>query len=281
MAHMKEPVYKNSIGQPINVDIVIKAYHDNCKLRDIAANVGCSRAQIDRILSEEICRTRPHSYKHKIDHNYFDTINTEKKAYILGFLCADGSVSKKSDSQLRIALQNGDRDIVEVIKNNLKSTSPINEYVYRGKKYCRVYFYSKRICDNLKKCGCDVDKTIHLTWDNIKLPKRLMQHFVRGYFDGDGCISFWLHKGKYLKGHWNITSTKAFAMGLRKFIFDTFGYLCYVSQRHEDSPNTKTIELSGNRQISNIMDWMYKDATIYLQRKKRKYNDYLKIYGEK
>jgi hypothetical protein len=275
---MKNTIYRNSDGVKIDVGEVIDKYRHQYKLSDIALNIGCSRAQIDKILSKETYRTRPHSYKHKIDHKYFDKINTEKKAYIFGFLCADGSVSKKSVSQLKITLQEADKDILEIIRANLKSSSPIDEYTYKGKRYCRISFYSKQICGRLKKYGCGVNKTDHLTWDDIKLPRKLMRHFVRGYFDGDGCISFWLQKEKYLKGHWNITSTKAFATGLRKFIYDTFGYLCYVSQRHKNNPNNKTIELSGNRQIISIMNWMYNDASIYLQRKKHKYEEYLQIY---
>jgi hypothetical protein len=278
---MEKTIYKNGKGSIININDVKDKYFSNWKIKDIAVACGCSWQQIGKIIWKEIPERRKHNYKYKINHSYFDKINTEEKAYIFGFLCADGCVSKKSSSELRVALQSRDQEIIQKIKAKLKSNSPVKNYSYKGKQYCRIGFYSEQICDDLKRYGCGIDKTIHLKWDNIKIPLKLMHHFIRGYFDGDGCLSFWMYKGKYLKCHWNITSTEAFVMGLRKFIFDKFGFSCYVSQRNENGNNTKTIELSGNKQILSIMEWLYKDANIYLQRKKEKYEEYLKIYEKK
>ena len=182
--------YKNSNNVVINIEDVIKKYYDGWKLKDIAFNIKCSTAQIEKILHRETKRDRQHNYKYKINHEYFNSIDTEEKAYILGFLCADGSISKKGKSCLTISLQYGDYDILEKIKKAVQSESPIKSYTYNGRKYCNIAFYSERICDKLKENGCVCNKSSHLDWNNIKISSTLLSHFIRGYFDGDGCLSF-------------------------------------------------------------------------------------------
>lgn len=274
-------IYKNKSGNIIDINEVKDKYFSQWPIKTIAKHYSCSWQQIGKIIWKEIPKRRLHKYKYEIDHTYFKIINTEEKAYIFGFICADGSISRTASSNLSIALQYNDKDGIDNIKAGLKSTSPIVCYSYKGRKYYRINFYSKQICDDLKKHGCGINKTIHLKWNNIKISSHLMCHFIRGYFDGDGCLSFWMHKEKYLKCHWNITSTNAFIQGLQRFIFKKFGYSGYISQRHKNNPNTKTIELSGNKQITSLMKWMYNNETICLQRKKYKYDNYLRIYEKR
>ncbi len=268
-------MYKNSKGITINSNNVLDKYRNNWKINDICQTCQCSKSLVYKIINKE-GKIRPHNYKYSINHNYFDKIQTEEQSYILGFLCADGCLL---DNTIKISLQYQDIDILEKIRLSLGSTSPIKKHQYKGRKYCNIQFYSKQLYNTLHERGCVKNKTTHLKWDDIKVPKKLMKHFIRGYFDGDGCLSFWMHKNKYLKSHWNITSTKAFILGLQQFIYKRFKYKGYISQRHQSNPNTKTIELSGIKQIITILNWLYEDATIYLLRKRNKYNNLLDIYG--
>jgi hypothetical protein len=271
--------YENKCGGIIDLDGVREKYFSYWKIKDIAKHYNCSWQQIGKIVWKEIPSRRPHKYKYNINHKYFDSIDTEEKAYILGFICADGCVSKTSHSQLTISLQYRDVAIVERIKFLLGSTSPIEIYRYENKKYCRISFYSKRMCDCLKILGCGPLKSDNLLWNGENFPSTLIRHFIRGYFDGDGHFSFWLYKNKYLKSHFNITSTMEFCKGLSTYINKLFGYNCYMSQRNKDSyTNNRTIELSGNKQIISIMKWLYEDATIFLDRKQVSFDKFTKIY---
>ena len=273
--------YRNKDGNIIDVDDVRKNYIAQWKIKDIANRHNCSPQQIGKIIWKEIAERRPHLYKYNIDHEYFDAINSEEKAYILGFLYADGCVSRRSLSSLSISLQARDKEIVEKIKIAFKSNSPIEDYVYKNKPYCRVCFYSKHLCNRLRELGCVSLKSVNLTWTEGIVSSVYMRHFIRGYFDGDGHFSFWKHKGKYLKSHFNITSTMNFCEGLSNFIHSSFGYNCYMSQRHKDSDtNNRTIELSGNKQITAIMKWLYEDATIFLNRKKDSFEKFTTTYAK-
>lgn len=272
-------MYKNRNKKIIDINDVSKKYFDNWKIKDIAKYWECSWQQIGKIIWKEIKSRRPHIYKYKINHNYFDVIDTENKAYILGFLYADGCVFKSQKSLLTISLQEKDKEIIEKIKLELSSTSPIETYMYKNKLYCRVCFYSEHLCNTLKLLGCVPLKSEYLKWNEKIIPKKLINHFIRGYFDGDGHFGFWFYKEKYLKSNFNITSTLNFCCGISKFIKKKFGYNSYMSKRHKISKSVnRTIEFSGNKQITCIMKWIYKDANIYLTRKKEKFDEFIKIY---
>lgn len=272
--------YRNKEGRIIDVDDVKEKYFAQWKIKNIAEWHNCSCQQIGKIVWKEIPSRRPRKYKYDIYHEYFNDIDTEEKAYILGFLCADGCVSKRSPSLLSIALQARDREMLEKIKRALKSESPIEDYVYKDKPYCRIHFYSKHLCDTLRTLGCVSLKSMNLKWNREIIHPNLMRHFLRGYFDGDGHFSFWMYKGKYLKSHFNVTSTMNFCKGFSAFIRKLFGYSFYMSQRHKGSgTNNRTIELSGNKQITSIMKWLYDDATIFLGRKKFSFDEFQTAYA--
>jgi intein-encoded DNA endonuclease-like protein len=273
-------IYKNKIGNEISLKGVKEKYFRHWKIKDIASHYDCSLQQIGKIVWKEIPTRREHKYKYEIDHSYFDEIKTEKQAYILGFLCADGCVSKKEHSQLTLVSK--DFDIVEKIKSSLQSASPIIKTENKDGIYYHIAFYSKQICRQLTELGCVPQKSQFLKWQIEKIPIDLIQHFIRGYFDGDGHFSFWKYKGKYLKAHFNITSTLLFCKGLSEYIKNKFGFVFYMSQRHKQSTsNNRTIELSGNKQILKIMLWLYENATIYLFRKRSVFEKFVEIYGKR
>jgi hypothetical protein len=124
---------------------------------------------------------------YNFDENYFDFINSPNKAYILGFLYADGCISKKK-TEMIIKLHNKDKCLLEKIKLEMKSEHPI-KVVKQVNRDNQVKFSisSKKLCENLSAHGLLPNKTFTIEFP--KIDENLVRHFVRGYFDGDGCIS--------------------------------------------------------------------------------------------
>lgn len=130
---------------------------------------------------------------HNYDENYFDEINTPEKAYFLGLLYADGcNVEHPSTGELSISLQIEDRIVIDKLKEEMKSDYPLNiqkRIDENHKDKIRFYVYGKHIAEALDKQGCVKRKSLILTWPTIQqVPEELLSHFMRGYFDGDGCI---------------------------------------------------------------------------------------------
>ena len=128
------------------------------------------------------------SNKYLLNHEYFDKIDTENKAYILGFLYADGNVSNDM-YYINIDISENDIDILDNISSEIYKKKP--KYIKRiisDKSYVRLTISSKHMCESLARLGCVPNKTFKI--DKIPdIPHELIRHFIRGYFDGDGTVS--------------------------------------------------------------------------------------------
>lgn len=132
-----------------------------------------------------------------------------------------------------------------------------------------LVIHSKHICQQLEKLGCSQAKTFKIVFPEW-MPEHLHQHFIRGYFDGDGGISF--QDKKNLTDVWSfkITGTKPLTVRIKEIIESKID----INLGIYPEKSVFSACCSGNRQIRTIMEWLYKDATIYLH---RKYNLYLKL----
>ena len=155
----------------------------------------------------------------KINEKFFDNIDSEEKAYLLGFFIADGCMQKeekKKDGKVysysyRFTLSNSidDLEIIELFQKSIcpnKKIEFINDQ--RGVKFrkeqARLRWTSKHMFETLESYNIHPRKT----YDNeFFLPKimsdNLLRHFIRGLFDGDGhkaqCeIKFVINSEKFL-----------------------------------------------------------------------------------
>ena len=129
---------------------------------------------------------------------------------------------------------------------------------------------SQKTVDDLKAKGCIEQKTLELRFPNI--PQELKRHFIRGYIDGDGSINFSTTKNDKRNYYLGIVGTKEFLTEINNY----FGKENKMSTKDNI---TFQINYSGNKQIKKFLDHLYKDATIYLDRKYEKYLDFIK-YSE-
>lgn len=278
---MKE--FKNKNGDILNIQEIKKQYFSYSLRKDIAKINNCSWQQIDKII-RTLKWKRLHKPKYNLNENFFDVVDSESKAYFLGLLLADGSISK-NNRVLKISLQENDKHILETFKNQIKSNSPLFFTKSKNKKHSNYYtltLYSKKICEDLIKLGCVNNKSKYLKWNVSDIPNEIQNHFIRGYFDGDGCFSYRFHKKKYLKSVVNFTSTKDFCIGLQILIKELFSYNSYMSTRHKNNKsNNRTIEITGNIQVFNLLNWVYKNSTIFLLRKRKKVEEFMNMYKKR
>ena len=173
--------------------------------------------------------------KYFLNENVFDVINSEEKAYWLGFLYADGNVSKTN--RVRLSLAKEDYEIVEKFSNFIFETNRIKNYKrpeHKETSQDLVYVdvCNKHISFKLKELGCPPKKTFLLKFPEW-LDDQLYSHFIRGYFDGDGCLSHYKSKQKgrgiltkkfiiyeYNKSEFSILSTKEFLLSLQQLFLN-------------------------------------------------------------
>lgn len=231
---------------------------------------------------------------YSLDENYFKVIDTEDKAYWLGFLYADGSITRfyKTDKKtgekvirslsLELGLQSGDKHHLEKFLESIKCNVPIQDRVIR-KKYsaCRVVVNRTSFCNHLIDKGCVPCKSLILNFPTEDIvPKELLVHFIRGYFDGDGCVhcseNEYYHKERK-KTYSQYSFTACFTGNenfLRKMkeVLEQQGIKVGELQFDKRSNAVDIYIHNGDNSLYKFYDLLYRDATVYLDRKYEKFN---------
>lgn len=270
------------------LDEIHEKYLKGVSLKNLSKEYSISINNLaDRVANNKWTKAKRKT-KYSCDKNYFDNITTEHQAYWLGFLMADGYITSK-----RIRINHGDKsqcvgfsisvkdaELFEKFKKDLKSNHPVNIYKtssgYKNSTESgRILITSQHMVDSLKKYGLVENKTLILKFP--ELPKHLIPHFIRGYSDGDGSIIISHLSDGQIKYAWNITSTKEMCEGILNFFNKNN---LKLSQRFpERNVNNWSIKISGNIQVPKLLDIIYKDATIFLSRKYKKYAEMRGIIG--
>lgn len=219
-----------------------------------------------------------HFHKYSLDEHVFDVIDLEEKAYWLGFLMADG-YNHESRSAICLRLQAEDEEILKKFSLFLKSDAPIyssQRKTYKNhllREYKEVRVNSVYLSKQLAKLGCVQGKTYTLDFPT-SVPEHLVNHFLRGYFDGDGCLCIKERKDRKSSTsksyQFTLTGRKEFLEVANKYLVQGAGI---NSTSIKELPNNfaKSIHYGGHHVVKKIMDYLYKDATIYLKRKHDKY----------
>lgn len=254
---------------------IIEAYLSGLSAYKIAALYNCSPHQVYYILERNDIPRRSNkinSRRYKLNEHYFDDIDTEEKAYWLGFMAADGYVAEKpSEHFVGISVSDKDRQHLEKFKIALEADYPIKEYVVKqgfkpGVRYVRLCIRNEHLYNQLLKHGIVPHKTTELKFPTT-IPEQLIRHFVRGYFDGNG--SFAKSKGKDYTFKFN--GTYDFLQGLLKVLNSNTKIL------KDTRANNYYVCFGGHYQVLRIGDWLYNESTIYLERKYERYLAYKQL----
>lgn len=208
--------------------------------------------------------TKPRIYN--LNEHFFQTINTEEKAYWLGFITADGGLSSgRTKYTLGIALAAVDTGHLYKFQRALETDTPIRPYQMESygktRDYARVHICSKQMFQDLGALGVTARKS-WIVKPCLQVPQELRTAYWRGLFDGDGSVYKSARK-------WvcSFCGNNAIVTGFEAFI-------------HKHYPDTGTrymqgelhyVSFSGAHLASKVLDLLYNGASIYLDRKYEKY----------
>lgn len=251
---------------------VIKEYKEGKSTRAIAKKYSYSKTQVGKVLKQNgiVMRKgggRPGNQfarKYSCNDDYFETINTEPKAKWLGFLGADGGLEMDGWG-ITLGLNQKDRDHVVKFKEALNATNPIHdtERIHKDGKTrlsSRLTINSKKMHNDLISHGVPPRKTFILE-SPTGVPKHLIRHWIRGVFEGDGHIGIHMNSCGNLKKRASITGTRSVLEFIR-------GELEGIGRIHPDKSVFRfTIDVQDD--IRKFAEYIYKDATIWMERKRR------------
>lgn len=258
---------------------MIAAYAGGEQATGIARRMGRGVNTILKNLKKHGVRIRSkreNSTALPVNEAFFSAIDTEEKAYWLGFIGADGCVYKNN---LGIALAAKDVGHLEKFKACIQSGHPIKfenkSREYKGtvsiSRMATIRFASRKVADDLLRCGITPNKSLTLQpWQG---PPELMRHYWRGMVDGDGCLQFDPDKQRWSVG---LVGTLAVVTAFRNFAKAIAGNEGSVSSPLSSKISVATFR--GTNSAVAVMRLLYDGATIYLDRKKATANNAIAHY---
>lgn len=273
-------VHKKITKEKIN--LVYELYEKKLTPKAIANDVGISDTSVRNIIRTKFpeCDLHYSRRKYYVDTDYFKIIDTEKKAYFLGLMYADGCVLKRKGSLLsKIALVKEDSYLLKEFKKEIKTSYPFYEYKRsklnsNWKDVTEFRISNTEFTTNLIKLGCGFKKSNNLNFPSLDIvPLNLRSHFIRGYFDGDGSVCNNKDTNRKII---RFEGTLEFLIELQKHFFQELNLpFNKIQKRHRDRlSNAYTLQYAGNIKNNNckvFFDYLYKDATVFLVRKHDKF----------
>lgn len=207
-------------------------------------------------------------------------------AYVLGFFAADGSMIESRRGGHFIEFHITDKEILVAIRNAMNSNHAIaarKRANPRHKIGYRIQMGSKELFTDLLELGFTPRKSLTLKMPSI--PKKHVSHFVRGYFDGDGCVYF---KSLRFTGRKNARYVlqSLFTCGTHNFLVA----LQVLLQQHGVKGGSLKKKKGGNELMLSHLDSvalyriMYnnlQDSDIYLARKYKLFTHAIEtLYGK-
>ena len=247
-------------------------YRQGLSSTEIGRMFKISATTVLKIVRKQGVRVRTNSEskrKYELREHFFDKIDSENKAYFLGFLFADGCNNGKA---VVLSLRVSDADTLEKLNKLIYPARPLIFITEKrnGKQYkkCSLQINSLHMLEKLLGYGLIRRKTSKLMFPTI--PKQFEKAFIRGYFDGDGGVSVSKPKGRRHSHTFSlsIVSTKPFLSKVKEIIEHDVDIVFSFEGPYSKDGAVFKLKLSGTRQVQTFLKYLYADATIFMQRKR-------------
>ena len=247
-------------------DLMVETYLSGKSARESAVSCGYSWSTCIRELKRRNIKPRIQTIgnrKYNVNEAFFNKIDNEEKAYWLGFITADGSVTDRS---LIIKLCSKDRNHLVKFLKSIKSQHVIYDIIIRmvndkQQTQCGVGVNSIKLVADLNNLGVMQNKSL-VVKPCSQVPNNLIRHYWRGIIDGDGYISY----GRRNKS-WKIGLTG------NRYIVESFcsWIQCFTKTKAKPRhyPNYCLIQYGGNKITKNIAKTLYENSNIFLDRKRK------------
>jgi hypothetical protein len=253
-------------------------------IKQIANYYNINVKTVFRNMKEYGIRRRIPNKKYNYNEDIFDDLYNEEVCYWLGFIYADGwiSLTTKKSKRLSIELSYKDKNHLQkfctfIGTDKLFFRKPKEKKIEgrpvigTGSYFCTIN--SNKIVETLEKLGIEYNKTNSFNVTIFKnIPKKYKKYFIRGFIDGDGTIG--LTKNDYMT--FSFVGNKY----MLELISKQISFELNLNERTlYEHGNIHKMAFSGKYQVPKILNWLYKDAKIYLDRKYDTYQNILKLEG--
>ena len=253
----------------------------NLKMKDVYEKYEVNQNAMDYFFAEKGYVKRSTLRKENIKIDIFNPVNTPEAAYILGFYIADGCLN---GNKFVITLNEKDKEILEKIRDYM---SPITKLIYKKETINKqgivshpMYsfaFACKEIVSCLEDLGLGKNKTYLSKSIKNVVPKELMWDFIRGYWDGDGCISssnviknVKETSYNYINIGFTIISKDPDILNEMNEFFMEEGINTHV---YPDNKGNYLVGTHSKSEVEKIYNKLYTSSNLFMERKRTKFNE--------
>ena len=247
---------------------------------ELAKEYNCQKSTICRLLNRNGIDRRKGQFEspYTYDEHWLDNINTPEKAYFLGFFYADGCNDMKQNRAV-VEVKKDDSYLLEKFSRFFKSDRPLTDNNQKREDIIfpqKVFtLRGKYICNRLLELGAVPQKTNILEWniENIIKPE-LISHFIRGFFDGDGCVSLIYNKcGSYRAVVSFVGGSFNFMNSLKEFLERELKLNVYI---RKEGKHKYEIRFSEKDSVLKFKEYIYQNCSVCLDRKLQKFMEFEK-----
>lgn len=282
---------KETIFEKEEIQDIINLYvNENWSIKKIGEKYNNSSYNcLKRLLELNGIKLKKVLTQSKFNKYYFDVIDSEDKAYWLGFIWSDGYMCIRDRNnngnisyEFKLSLAKEDKNHLEKFKKCIDSDFIIKEYKSNNPSFenaqneVRLMLYNKYFCENLVKNYGLVPHRNKINKLIQNIPNNLIKHFIRGVFDADGSVNYYIDYTRYntpkITISFNCCDELIDFINLYFINSKLMNTKLKTYKRHEERDvNCISIHIAGKNQCENILNHLYKDSTIYLERKYIKY----------
>jgi intein/homing endonuclease len=263
---------------------ILELYNSGHTVKEIASRFNCYNQPVYNLIKKysKLIKRDQKPKQNPGDTKYFNNIDSDIKAYIVGFIAADGAIVKRShrdEHQLTITIHRKDKSILDKIKDEIgcehsitNINRPFSHDPTKSTDHVRLVQSNKHIIKDLINLGIKPKKSLSMPNLILNIPKQHRKSFILGYFDGDG--SFTIQKfqdGKCLRkrGYVQIRGTKELLLG----IADELQLTSYSLSKKDKICNLSI----GSKQNIKTFFSIYSNNNFYLDRKYSKFIEYFNM----
>jgi hypothetical protein len=239
---------------------VLDMYNAGMSQSDIARSLdGWSQQGIGKVLGRNGCvfrRTKAWQY---VNEHYFDVIDSEEKAYWLGFFAADGCVVEKG-CIVQMALQAKDEVHVRKFAEVIGFKGEVRHRVDDRRDEFQILFRSRLMFNVLVSKGIVPNKSKILVPPIVD--SVLERHMWRGFVDGDGCVHVGERYGK-VRLSVDLVGTKTVCDGFKEFAEKNDVKMWNV---YQCQPSLWRVGIDGDR-ARKLLRLLYGGCVVALERK--------------
>lgn len=252
---------------------IIRLYtEDNFSASKIGRLFNVDVATITNRLKSNNIEVKKIFRKYLIRNDYFEVIDSEDKAYWLGFLMADGYNSGKF---IRVDIK--DSGHLEKLRDKIYVNCDMPVRKKKNSTNTADIFYltiqDPKLLSDVENLGICRKKSMITKYPLIV--SEYDRFFIKGVFDGDGSLSYSMD-GNYRRYTINIVGSYDLITSIKDKI-SSIG----VNVGFRKTKSIYELNVRGNRQIIKFLEWIYKDTETHLDRKYEKYQDMLNYYKNK